>query len=91
MSKKIDFENLQESYNFACAACGHEQNAKPSLMMKSFHENTGCGSCLKCRKLLHLKIAEDGKRMESRLWDEYLENNKSVVARVANSGESAEK
>ena len=74
----IDFNNLQEFYDFTCAKCGYEQNARPSLMMKSLHKNSGMGSCLECKEFLSLKISEDGTRMESMVWDEYLKE-KGIV------------
>lgn len=33
------------AYSFACCACGHQQAARPSLMMQ-FGENSGAGTCL---------------------------------------------
>lgn len=75
---QIDFNDLLKSYNFTCAKCGFEQNARPSLMMKSFHENSGMGSCLECGQFLALKISADGTRMKSMIWDEYLKE-KGIV------------
>lgn len=79
---KINFENLKESYEFTCAVCGYEQNANPSLMMKSFRENSGAGSCVECKEFLHLKITQDGERMESMKWDEYLQARNLVKENV---------
>ena len=72
--QKLKREYFKKSYNFTCANCGHEQSAKPSMSMTALGRNSGCGSCLKCKKFLHLEIEGgiDGNNMVSMLWDDFL-------------------
>jgi len=72
--QKSKREYFKERYDFVCCSCGHEQWAKPSIMMTGFGMNQGHGSCLKCKKFLHLEIEGglDGEKMISMLWDDYL-------------------
>lgn len=74
---KIDYApmpnvaELEPHYPFACATCGHEQNARPSIFME-MGINTGSGQCLNCAAYLHLEIAVDNTRMISRRYSEWL-------------------
>lgn len=49
---------LKDHYKFDCLMCGHNQSLNPSIMMQ-MGANTGAGSCLKCKKHLHLEIDEE--------------------------------
>jgi hypothetical protein len=62
-------DSLEEAYPMTCASCGHEQRAKPSLMMQAFGLNMGSGDCLECGVFLHLWI-EDGE-IKSELFDTF--------------------
>lgn len=55
-TQKLKKENFKEKYDFICCNCGYKQWAKPSINMTGFGINSGCGSCLNCKKFLHLKI-----------------------------------
>lgn len=75
-----DYE-VKKQYQFSCAACGHWQTAKPSIMMRDFRINSGHGSCMECRTFLHLMIdtddtddADDAEQniILSQDWDDWL-------------------
>ena len=72
--QKFKREYFKKKYDFVCCNCGHEQWARPSMMMTQFGMNQGHGSCLKCKEFLHLEIEGgiDGDQMISILWDDYL-------------------
>ncbi len=74
MKQEFKREYFKKSYDFTCCACGHEQCAKPSMGMTQWGRNSGCGSCLECKKFLHLEIEGgiDGEKMVSMLWDDFL-------------------
>ncbi len=74
-SKRKYFKKV---YNFTCCNCDYKQTAKPSLMMTGFGMNSGHGSCLKCEEFLHLEIKGgiDGSIMISKLWEDFLKENK---------------
>jgi transcription elongation factor Elf1 len=73
VSKKLpDGYEVQTSYSFTCAACGHEQMARPSIMMHGFGLNTGHGKCMECGTFLHLEIDTEKQVMISQDWDEWL-------------------
>ena len=76
--QKFKRECFKKSYDFTCSNCGHEQWAKPSMMMTQFGINSGSGSCLKCGEFLHLEIEGgiDGENMISMLWDDFLKKIK---------------
>lgn len=69
---------MKERYDFTCPACGHKQQARPSLGMREMSVNDSHIHCKKCGLFLHLRIAPDinGDRMEATDWDEYLKNRK---------------
>ncbi len=65
-------DTLQALYSFRCPLCNCAHKARPSLMM--IHNlNRGGGRCLECKTLLHLKIADDGTRMEAEAYQDDLE------------------
>ncbi|MBE2200494.1 MAG: hypothetical protein IAE79_17900 [Anaerolinea sp.] len=72
-----DYEVLPV-YGFVCCSCGHEQAARPSLMMQ-FGENSGAGTCLACGEFLHLSIDEDAGIMVAEAWDSWLEKEETAV------------
>ena len=78
--QKLKREYLKKRYNFVCCNCGYKQSAKPSIMMVGFGINTGHGSCLKCKKFLHLEIEGglDGEKMVSELWDDFLKKEEVI-------------
>ena len=49
--------------------------------MTEFGINQGHGSCKDCKEFLHLKIEDGivGEAMISVLWDDYLEESKTVT------------
>lgn len=74
--KKIPVEkrsDLKDHYPFDCVACGHSQNARPSIMMEGFGVNAGAGNCLACGVHLHLEITDDNEKMISIIWSEWAE------------------
>lgn len=74
MKQELKRECFKEKYNFICCNCGYKQWAKPSISMTALGRNSGCGSCLECKKFLHLQIKGglDGEEMVSILWDDFL-------------------
>lgn len=73
MSKKLpEGYEVQPSYPFTCATCGHEQMARPSIMMHGFGLNTGHGKCMECGTFLHLEIDTEKQVMTSQDWNEWL-------------------
>lgn len=62
MQKKL-YLNLKYSYEFTCPHCDKTMQARPSLMMETFQMNVGGGSCLFCKKMVTLVIADDNLSM----------------------------
>ena len=58
---------LKPRYDVKCSECGHEFQAAPSLAMK-FGENTGHGTCSKCKTFLRLTLDDNQERMLSEKW-----------------------
>ena len=81
MKQEFKREYFKEKYDFICCNCGAKLWAIPSMMMTEFGINQGHGSCKDCKEFLHLKIEDgiDGEVMISVLWDDYLEESKTVT------------
>lgn len=70
MSKK-----LLKRYPVECSECGHEFYAAPSLSMH-LGQNSGHGSCTKCKTFLHLEIDPSGDEMTSMPHVQYIQKCK---------------
>lgn len=77
--------DMKDAYEFDCCACGHNQMAKPSIMMLSFGYNSGSGSCLGCGLHLHLEI--HGNKMTSRLWTDWADSVRDAEGREGTKAE----
>lgn len=77
MKQEFKRKYFKEKYDFVCCNCGAKLWAKPSMMMK-LGMNSGHASCLECKEFLHLEIdgGIDGKNMISKLWNEFLKEEK---------------
>jgi len=77
-------KTFKERYDFVCCNCGAELWAEPSIMMTGFGLNRGHGTCLKCKKFLHLEIEGglDGENMISELWEDFLKKQKVTIGEI---------
>ena len=80
MEQEFKREYFKEKYDFFCCDCGYKQWAKPSMSMTGLGRNSGHGSCINCKKFLHLEIEGglDGENMVSVLWDDFMKSTKKT-------------
>lgn len=55
----LDLRALRHRLDVLCCECGHPFQIAPSLRMTGLGENSGAGSCPRCRVYLHFTATSD--------------------------------
>ena len=63
---------MTERYKTVCCKCGNIFYASKSLAQQFGLNDSGCGSCPKCKTFLNLTYDPDENEMKTKAWNDYI-------------------
>jgi len=75
-------EDTQKRYPCTCVACSHTFYACKSIGQSMGMHDAGCGSCPSCNEFLNLTFNPANETMQTRKWDEYIQETTSQRSRL---------